>query len=51
MEHPQSHGLKGSYIVLGFELAVDFVIMYLVMYTMIATLDHFYLNINNVYMT
>lgn len=32
-------------------MAIDFVIMYLVMYTMIATLDHFYLNINNVYMT
>jgi uncharacterized protein (DUF305 family) len=25
--------------------------MYLVMYTMIATLDHFYFNVNNVYMT
>jgi uncharacterized protein (DUF305 family) len=33
------------------ELAIDFVIMYLVMYTMIATLGDFYLNINNVYMT
>jgi hypothetical protein len=56
MEHQQGHvqqgrAMKGSYIALGVELAVDFVIMYLVMYTMIATLDHFYLNINNVYMT
>ncbi|OQM75720.1 DUF305 domain-containing protein [Pseudaminobacter manganicus] len=33
------------------ELAVDFVIMYLVMYTMIATLEDFYPNLNNVYMT
>ena len=32
-------------------MAAHFVIMYLVMYTMIATLDHFYLNLNNVYMT
>jgi FtsH-binding integral membrane protein len=56
MEHPAKHAqqrraMKGSYIALGLELAVDFVIMYLVMYTMIATLDHFHLNINNVYMT
>jgi hypothetical protein len=37
---------------LGLELAADFVVMYLVMYNMIATLDHLYLNINNnVYMT
>jgi uncharacterized protein (DUF305 family) len=32
-------------------MTIDFVIMYLVMYTMIATLNHFYFNINNVYMT
>lgn len=32
-------------------MAAHFVIMYLVMYTMIATLDYFYLNLNNVYMT
>jgi uncharacterized protein (DUF305 family) len=32
-------------------MAIDFFIMYLVMYTMIATLDHFYPNLNNVYMT
>jgi uncharacterized protein (DUF305 family) len=32
-------------------LAVNYVIMYLVMYTMIASLSHFYLNLNNTYMT
>jgi uncharacterized protein (DUF305 family) len=51
MEHPQGHAMSGSYVGLALELAVEFVIMYLAMYTMIATLDHFYLNINNVYMT
>lgn len=42
---------QGPYARLMVELAIDFVIMYLVMYTMIRTLDHFYLNINNVWMT
>src|SRR5690348_13494638 len=28
-----------------------FIVMYFVMFTMIATLDHLYLNLNNVYMT
>jgi uncharacterized protein (DUF305 family) len=32
-------------------MAIDFVIMYLVMYTMIDVLNHLYLNINNLYMT
>ncbi len=41
----------GSYTRLGAELAADFVIMYLVMYTMIASLAHLRLNLNNVYMT
>lgn len=45
-----SHGTS-SYKRLGVELAIDFVIMYLVMYSMIATLDHFHFNLNNVYMT
>lgn len=36
---------------LSIELAIDFVIMYFVMYTMIATIGHLYLNLNNVYMT
>lgn len=45
------HPMKAHYGGLGIDLAAHFVIMYLVMYTMIATLDHFYLNINNVWMT
>jgi hypothetical protein len=51
MEHAQGHETTGSYVRPALELAVDFVIMYIAMYTMIATLDHFYLNMNNVYMT
>ena len=58
MSHQQmDHGGQGNARGLGpyrnlyLELAIDFVIMYLVMYTMIATLGHFYLNLNNVYMT
>ena len=43
--------MHGHYRKLGLELIIHFVIMYLVMYTMIATLDDFYLNLNNVYMT
>jgi hypothetical protein len=45
-----AHG-QGHYRHLAVELVVDFAIMYLVMYTMIATLDHFHFNLNNVYMT
>ena len=44
-------GEPNHYLRLAIELAIDFVIMYLVMYTMIRSLDHFYLNINNVWMT
>jgi uncharacterized protein (DUF305 family) len=51
MQHHAGQQSHGSYKELMAELAVDFVIMYLVMYTMIATLSDFYLNINNVYMT
>ena len=51
VKHLTDHKMTGSYRRLGVELTIDFVDMYLVMYTMIATLDHFYLNINNVYMT
>lgn len=40
-----------SYRNLAIELILHFIIMYLVMYTMIATLDHFYFNLNNLYMT
>ncbi len=50
-DHHHAEMTKGSYWRFGIELAIDFVIMYLVMYTMIATLGHFYLNLNNVYMT
>ena len=49
MDHGQMS--RRTYVAFAFELVVDFVIMYLVMYTMIATLDHFYFNLNNVYMT
>jgi hypothetical protein len=48
---PQHAERQGHYGRLMLELCIDFVIMYLVMYTMIRTLDHFYLNINNVWMT
>lgn len=53
-EDSTAHGvpsMKANYRNLFIELTIDFIIMYLVMYTMIATLDHFYLNLNNVYMT
>lgn len=50
-DHHHAEMTKGSYWRFGVELAIDFVIMYLVMYTMIATLGHFSLNLNNVYMT
>jgi hypothetical protein len=42
---------SANYLRLGGELAFDFAVMYLVMYTMIATLEHFRFNLNNVYMT
>ena len=51
MEHHGHHDITKSYKSFGIELVIDFIIMYLVMYTMIASLDHFYLNLNNVYMT
>ena len=44
-------GNQGHYGRVMIELAIDFVIMYLVMFTMIRSLDHFYNNINNVWMT
>jgi hypothetical protein len=43
--------MRGSYKGLIIELLIDFVIMYLVMYTMIASLDHLLVNLNNFYMT
>lgn len=45
------HSNDRSYLTLGLELAADFVVMFFVMYAMIATLDHLYLNISNFYMT
>jgi uncharacterized protein (DUF305 family) len=51
MDSHAEHQAPRSYAHLAVELAIDFVIMYLVMYTMIATLDDFRLNLNNVYMT
>lgn len=51
MNPHESHGAGGAYRRLAVELAVDFVIMYFVMYTMIASAGHLYLNLNNVYMT
>lgn len=51
MQHQSGQHMQGSYKELTIELVIDFVIMYFVMYTMIASLNHFYLNINNVYMT
>ena len=51
MEKHNQHAGKASYRHLSIEMTIDFVIMCLVMYTMIATIDHFYLNLNNVYMT
>lgn len=50
----QNHSGQSSanpYVMLGLELACDFLIMFFVMYAMIATVDHLYLNIGNVYMT
>ena len=49
-EHQPQHG-QNQYMHFGIELVIDFVIMFFVMYTMIATLGHLYLNINNLYMT
>jgi uncharacterized protein (DUF305 family) len=51
MQDHSKDRMGSSYVELTIELAIDFVIMYLVMYTMIASFDHLYLNINNVYMT
>lgn len=47
-EHPSTHR---PYLALGAELVVDFVIMFVAMYAMIATPGHFYPNLNTVYMT
>lgn len=49
-DHSAQHD-TGAYRRLGVELTIDFVIMYFVMYTMIESVGHLYLNVNNVYMT
>lgn len=49
MDGPVMH--KNAYRSLGLHMIIHFVIMYLVMFTMIARLEHFYFNLNNVYMT
>ena len=49
--NPRQRHAAASYLRLGAELAVDFVIMYFVMYSMIAVPAHLWLNLNNVYMT
>jgi uncharacterized protein (DUF305 family) len=59
MEHHAEHAIEShngqagrhAYKALLVELTIDFAIMYLVMYTMIATVDHFQFNLNTVYMT
>ncbi len=51
VESHSDHAGKHAYKALLVELIIDFAIMSLVMYTMIATLDHFHFNLNNVYMT
>ncbi len=51
MKGHDTHGNGNVYRNFAIELAVDFAIMYFVMYTMIATLGHLYVNVNNVYMT
>lgn len=51
MQQHGAHNNKTVYRDFAIELGIDFVIMYFVMYTMIASIGHLYLNVNNVYMT
>lgn len=51
MEHGSDHKGLNHYGRLAIELTLDFIVMYMVMYTMIATLRHFHFNLNNLYMT
>ena len=52
MNHPApADHAAHPYRKLFIELALDFVIMFFVMYAMIASARHFYLNLGNVYMT
>lgn len=50
-QHASDQGSNRSYLTRGLELAADFAAMFFVMYAMIATLDHLYLNTGNGYMT
>lgn len=50
-EMPSASTDGGHYAKLGAELLIDFIIMFFVMYAMIASIDHLYFNIDNVYMT
>lgn len=49
-KHSHSHHGR-PYGRFAVELVLDFTVMYLAMYSMIATLKHFHFNLNNVYMT
>jgi hypothetical protein len=51
MTHTAGHARPGAYRNLMIELVADFAVMYLVMYAMIRSLDHFRFNVDNVYMT
>jgi uncharacterized protein (DUF305 family) len=51
MQSHEAHKSGTAYRMLAIELVVDFAIMYFVMYTMIESVGHLYLNVNNVYMT
>lgn len=51
MDYGKDHKGQSHYPRLAIELTLDFIVMYLVMYTMIAALAHFHFNLNNVYMT
>jgi ABC-type uncharacterized transport system permease subunit len=50
-EMPSASTEGRSYLKLASELLIDFIIMFFVMYAMIASIDHLYFNIDNVYMT
>ena len=50
MREHQTHDRR-AYYWLGAELAADFVIMYFVMFAMIASFDHLRHNLNTIYMT
>ncbi len=51
MQPHGEHDKGKAYRNFAIEMAIDFTIMHFVMYTMIDTVAHLYLNINNVYMT